>query len=320
MLFSLLVGSGCGSGSGGGSCCSNSGGGAMEMLKVLVVVVVLSNLFHIIVTCFVFSGNFLGRVTEVSIHDTETQPDSPIKLRRDHTRRLEAFFNSESIVDSGQASFYWRVQQLRLSPFNISETPELIVNTTREFNIVPKLLSTGLKLVVFELQVNGIEMAAREFAFLLVETSSLVASISGGSEVFRSIKKPILLDASFSYDPDNSNEGGPFFGMTFNWSCFSAVNKSVWGFNNTATRVHFNNSRNVLNTLLGSVAEGTLFQSSNDLFLPSLETGKVFLDRGKLISDQTYHVLLTVRKDHRKESAIQTVHIYDEELVNIRIM
>ena len=256
----------------------------------------------------------------MSIHDTETQPDSPIKLRGDHPRRLEAFFNSESIVDSGQASFYWRVQQLRLSPFNISETPELIVNTTRELNIVPKLLSTGLKLVVFELQVNGIEMAARDFAFLLVETSSLVASISGGSEVFRSIKKPILLDASFSYDPDNSNEGGPFFGMTFNWSCFSAVNKSVWGLNNTATSVHFNNSGNVLNTLLGSVAKGTLFQSSNHLFLPSLETGKVFLDRGKLISDQTYHVLLTVRKDHRKESAIQTVHIYDEELVNIRIM
>jgi len=267
-----------------------------------------------------FSGNLLGHLTEVSILETETQPDSPIKLRRDQTRRFEAYFNSESIVDSGQASFYWRLQQLRLSPFNISETPELLVHTTRELNIVPKLLSTGLKLVVFELQVTGIELAARDFAFILVETSALVASIAGGSEVFRSINKPILLDASFSYDPDNSNEDGTSFGMTFNWSCFSAANKSVSGFNKVATMVLFNNSGNVLKTLLDSVAEGTLLQSSNDIFLPLLETGKAILDTGKLISNETYHVLLTVRKDNRKESAIQTVHIYDGELADIRIM
>ena len=253
----------------------------------------------------------------MSIRYTDTQPDSPIKLRRDQRGKIVASFNFGSI-HSEQASFYWRVQNVTLSPFKISDTPELLVHDTLELNIVPKLLSTGLKLVVFELQVTGIELAARDFAFLQIETSALVASIAGGSEVFRSIRNPILLDASFSYDPEN--EDGTSFGMAFNWSCFSAVNKSVWGLNNTATSVHFNNSGNVLNTLLGSVAKGTLFQSSNDLFLPSLETGKVFLDRGKLISDQTYHVLLTVRKDHRKESAIQTVHIYDEELVNIRIM
>ena len=293
----------------------------MKVVEVLVVVLVLSSLFHLLIaTCFFVSGNIPGRITEVSILDTETQPDSPIKLGRDQTRKLEASFNSESIVDSGQASFYWRVQQIRLSPFNISETPELLVNTTRELNIVPKLLPTGLKLVVFELQVNGIEMAARDFAFLLVETSSLVTSIAGGSEVFRSIKKPIFLDATYSYDPENSNENGPFFGMAFNWSCFSAENKSILGFNNTATRVLLNNSGTILNTLLGSVAEGPLFQLSNDLFLPLLETGKAVLDTGKLISNQTYHILLTVSKDHRKESAIQTVHIYDEELVDIRIM
>ena len=170
------------------------------------------------------------------------------------------------------------------------------------------------------MQETGIELAARDFAFMLVETSALVASIAGGSEVFRSINKPILLDPSFSYDPDNSNEDGTSFGMTFNWSCFSAVNKSIPGFNKVATTVPFNNSGNVINTLLDSVAEGALFQSSNDIFLPLLETGKTILDTGKLISNETYYVLLTVRKDHRKKSAIQTVHIFDGELVDIRLM
>lgn len=68
------------------------------------------------------------------------------------------------------------------------------------------------------------------------------------------------------------------------------------------------------------MSEGPLFQLPNDLFLPLLETGKVILDTGKLISNQTYHVLLTVSKDHRKESAIQTIHVHDKELVDIRIM
>ena len=149
----------------------------------------------------------------MSICQTDTQPDSPIKFRRDQRRKLVASFNLENIY-SGQASFHWRVEKLTLSPFNISGTPELLVHTTRELNIVPKLLSTGLKLVVFELQVTGIELAARDFVFILVEPSALVASIAGGSEVFRSINKPILLDASFSYDPENSNEDGTSFGMT----------------------------------------------------------------------------------------------------------
>ena len=253
----------------------------------------------------------------MSIRHTDTQPDSPIKLRRDQRKKLVASFNLGNI-HSGQASFHWRVEKLTLSPFSISDTPELLLHTTRELSIVPKLLSTGLKLVVFELQVTGIELAARDFAFLLVETSALVASIAGGSEVFRSIGNPILLDASLSYDPEN--EDGTSFGMTFNWSCFRVANKSVAGFNKTATSMLFKNTGNVLNTLLYSVADGTVFQSPDDIFLPLLENGKAILDPEKLISNETYYVLLTVSKDHRKESAMQIVHINDGELIDIRIM
>lgn len=73
------------------------------------------------------------------------------------------------------------------------------------------------------------------------------------------IKKLILLDVFFFYDLDNLNEGGFFFGMIFNWFCFSVVNKSVWGFNNIVIRLYFNNLRNVLNILFGLVVEGILF-------------------------------------------------------------
>ena len=264
-----------------------------------------------------FSGNTLARLNEVSISYTDTQPDSPIKLRRDQRRKLAASFNLGNI-HSEQASFYWRVENLTLSNFSISDTPELLVHDTLELNIVPKLLSTGLKLVVFELQVTGVELVARDFAFLLIEASALVASIAGGSEVFRSISNPIVLDATFSYDPEN--EDGTSFGMAFNWSCFRAASKNLSGFNKEDTSMIFKNSGNLLNTLLDSVADGTLLQSPDDIFQPLSENGKAILDPGKMISNETYHVLLTVRKDHRNESVVQIVHINDGELVDIRMM
>ena len=221
-------------------------------------------------------------------------------------------------IHSDQASFYWKVENVTLSPFKISDTPELLVHDTRELNIVPKLLSTGLKLVLFELQVTGIELAARDFAFLMIETSALVASIAGGSEVFRSISNPVLLDASFSYDPENEDRTS--YGMTFDWSCFRVANKNVSGLNKAVTSRLFKDSGNVLNNLLDSAVEGTLLQSPDDIFLPLLENGKAILDPEKLISNETYHVLLTVRKDHRNESAMQIVHINDAKLVDIRMM
>ena len=253
----------------------------------------------------------------MSIRYTDTQPNNPIKLRRDQRRKLVAYFNLENI-HSGKASFHWRVEKLTLSPFNISDTPELLVHDTREFNIVPKLLSVGLKLVVFELQVAGIELAARDFAFLLVETSALVAFIAGGSEVLRSINKPILLDASYSYDPENEN--GTSLGMAFNWSCFRAASENVIGYNKTATSVLFKNSGNRLDTFLDLVADESLVQSSNDIFVHFKENENVILDSEKLMINETYYVLLTVRKDLRKTSALQIVHINDGELVDIRIM
>lgn len=231
--------------------------------------------------------------------------------------KLVASFNLGNI-HSEQASFYWRVQNVTLSPFKISDTPEHLVHDTRELNMAPKLLSTGLKLVLFELTVTGTELAARDFAFLMIETSALVASIAGGSEVFRSISNPVLLDASFSFDPENEDETS--YGMTFNWSCFRAASKNVSGLNKAGTSKLFKDSGSVLNNFLDSVADGTLLKSPDDIFLPLLENGKAILDPEKLISNETYYVLLTVRKDHRNESAMQIVHINDGKLVDIRMM
>lgn len=269
--------------------------------------------------CFLFrfSGSLLGHLSEVSIHDIDTQPDSPMKFRRNQTRMLVSSFNLEN-TDSGQALFDWRIQKLDLSPFSISDEPELLVYDTLELNIGPKLLLAGLKLVVFELRVTGVELAARDFAFLQVEQSALVASIAGGTEVIRSLNKPISVDASSSYDPENEDETS--LGLNFAWSCFIAANKNVSDVNYTLTDVLFNSTGNAFNTLFDSSANATLFQLPSDIFLNSFGKGRVNLDTRKLKNDESYYVLLTIRKDSRTASVMQTVHIQDGELVDIRIM
>ncbi|XP_078356038.1 polycystin-1-related protein-like, partial [Oculina patagonica] len=262
------------------------------------------------------SDGLLDHLAEVTIRQTDTQPDSPIKFRRDQTRMLVSSFNLE-ITDSGQASFHWRIENLMLSPFNISDEPELLVYDTLELYIGPKLLLTGLKLVTFELRVNGIELAARDFAFLQVEKSALVAYIAGGTEIMRSINKPISVDASSSYDPEKEDGTSP--GLNFNWFCFKAATRNVSEVNDTVTSVLVNASGDIFNALLDSSANGTLFQLPDDVFTHSFEKGKVHLDTKKLKNNETYYVVLTIRHDSRAASVMQTVHTYHGELVDVRI-
>ena len=265
---------------------------------------------------FFFSGNLVEHSIEVLIHDTNTQPASPIKFRRDQTRTLVASFNLENLT-SEKASFYWKINQLVLSPFSISDEPELLIHDTLELNIGPKLLSAGIKMVTFEVQVAGVELASRDFAFLELEKSALVASIAGGSEVIRSIKGPISVDASSSYDPETEAETS--LGIAYNWSCFIITQNNVSGIYNPVPNVIFSGSQSTFNTLVDSAANGTLFKLQDEVFLYSIERGKVALDTRKLISNQTYYVLLTVRKDNRTSSAVQTLHIRNGEIVEIRI-
>ena len=231
---------------------------------------------------------------EVLIHDVNTQPSSPMKFRRDQKRRLLASLKTENFL-AQQVSFSWKISQLSLSPLNISDQPELLVPDTLELNLRPNLLSTGLKLVTFELrQKSGSELTARDFAFIEVLNSALEVSIAGGTEIFRSIDKPILLDASASYDTSLSAFSSS--GMKYDWSCLIITTQS-------------NVSRN-----------RTLFQLPEDVFLQGNEKAIVTLDTKRLISNQAYYVVLTVTKDIRVASGIQIVHVREEDILDIRIL
>ena len=256
---------------------------------------------------------------EVLIHDVNTQPSSPMKFRRDQTRRLFASLKTENFL-AQQVSFSWKISQLSLSPLNISDQPELLVPDTLELNLRPDLLSTGLKLVTFELrQKSGSELTARDFAFIEVLNSALKVSIAGGTEVFRSIDKPILLDASASYDTSLSAFSSS--GMKYDWSCLIITTQSNVSRNYTpGSNVTFRGSDGIYETFVGASSNRTLFQLPEDVFLQGNEKAIVTLDTKRLISNQAYYVVLTVTKDIRVASGIQIVHVRDEDILDIRIL
>ena len=192
------------------------------------------------------------------------------------------------------------------------------MNNTLELNIGRKWLTSGLKLVVFELHVTGYPLIARDFGFLQVEDAAIVATIAGGTEILRSLSKPIILDASSSYDPESG--AGVLLGMTFSWLGFVLSINNVSGVNNTLKNlsVAVNNTGKIFHSLIDSVFNQSFIQMPDNLFLYS-EIGKVTLDAGKLTANRTFYALLTIHKDKRQASALQMVRIHDGRLLNIRI-
>ena len=241
-----------------------------------------------------------------------------MKFRRDQTRTLVASLKTENFL-AQQASFFWKISQVSVSPFNISDQPELLVLDTLELNIRPNLLSTGLKLVTFELRgISGAELTARDFAFIEVLNSALKVSIAGGTEVFRSIDKPILLDASASYDTNPS--AGSSSGVNYDWSCLTITQSNVSRNYTPVSNATIRGSDGISDTLVRAAANGTLFQLPDDVFLQGKHEAIVTLDIKRLVSNQAYYVVLTVTKDIRVANGIQIVHVGDKDVLDIRIL
>lgn len=173
-------------------------------------------------------------------------------------------------------------------------------------------------------------MAFRDFAFLQVKESALVATIAGGTAVQRSIHKPIVLDGTPSYDPEDG-EGSS--AVNFTWACFQAQENAP-----DFSTSHGNISEGV-KSLLNLVLNKTLPSNEKPDLLPKVtnltgksliqlpssvfrdypDNGRVILNTTQLINNNTYYVLLTVRKNERIARYMQTLHVRDEDLLDIEI-
>ena len=265
----------------------------------------------------------------MNILNAGLQPDRPKIFRRDESRTFQAAF-SLAKNETGKISFSWTVSNLSFQPPNTSENGELFVQNTRELNVGRRFLQVGLKLAVFELRIVGKSMAFRDFAFLRVEESALVATIAGGTAVQRSIRKPIVLDGTPSYDPEDEKASGA---LNFTWSCFQAEeNASDFSVSDGNISQRFKSLLNhALNKTLSSntkpeilskvtnLTGKSLIQLPNSMFTDYPEHGRVILNTTQLINNNTYYVLLTVSKNERIAHYLQTLHIRDEDMLDIEI-
>lgn len=268
-------------------------------------------------------------VPEVNILNAGLQPDRPKIFRRDESRTFQASF-SLAKNETGEISFSWTVSDLSFQPPNTSETGELFVQNTRELNVGRRFLQVGMKLVVFELRIAGKSMAFRDFAFLRVEESALVATIAGGTAVQRSIRKPIVLDGTPSYDPEDVKASGA---LNFTWSCFQAqesasdfsisdgnISQTFTGLlNHVLNKTLSSNNKPDILSKVTNLTGKSLFELPSSLFKDYTEHGQVILNTTQLIINNTYYVLLTVRKDERIAHYMQTLHIRDEDMLDIEI-
>jgi len=232
--------------------------------------------------------------------------------------------------ENGNISFSWTVSKLSFRPPNNSENGELFVRNTRELNVGRRLLQIGLKLVLFELRIDGKSMAFRDFAFLQVKESALVATIAGGTSVQRSIHKPIVLDGTPSYDPEDG-EGSSV--VNFTWACFQAqenasdfsisdgnISEGVKSLlNHVLNKTLPSNEKPDLLPKATNLTGKSLIQLPSSVFRDYPDNGRVILNTTQLINNNTYYVLLTVRKNERIARYMQTLHVRDEDLLDIEI-
>lgn len=292
----------------------------------------------------------------VKILKDGSQPDSPVRFRRDESRTFEASFSlAKNLNHDDEISFNWTIIKASFPPLRISDEEELFLPDTRELIVGRNRLKLGLKLVVFEVQIAGISLFSRDFIFLKVEESAIVAKIAGGTAVVRSIQKPLVLDGTPSYDPEDEQRTRPFIYL---WSCLQeqhnardlnisdgniidlingSLRNALAGSTNSTSRlsrqtsdsnilnlanVSLNETRNESSRLLSKLTNFTgrsLSQLPDTVFKPHPLHGKVFLDTTKLVSNNTYYVVLKVRKDVRTAEYMQSLHIREWELIDIEI-
>ena len=307
----------------------------------------------------------LSVIPEVRITNAGPQPDEAMKFRRDETRQFEAWFDPDD-QETRKVTFSWSIFNITYPPLNISVNNHSLAPNNLELHIRRRMLTTGLKLVIFELIIEGGDLASRDFAFLDVHESALVASITGGSEVARSIKKPVTVDGSRSFDPEYEVET---HAMTFSWFVMEPIDNGYMSgrINGSDTNSSFTKQLETLNrtsamasneslqkasltTLKNSVnnskllsnISNTLANRSSQTFSKALEYfethighmpvvlrtgafkkhatyGKIILNNTQLITNTTYYIILAVQSDRRIAHTVQTLHLRNEEMVEIGI-
>ena len=123
-------------------------------------------------------------------------------MKRDEERMFQASITRhEHELLKTPLSLAWFVRDVNVTPFAISKNRMLVNRGSLIWNAPAGSLSTGLKLIEFEVSHLNSTAARRDLTFIKVEEPCLIAVINGGSETLVSARGHIDINGGDSIDP-----------------------------------------------------------------------------------------------------------------------
>ena len=217
---------------------------------------------------------------------------------------FQATVDSKNVNSTAQLSFAWFIRNVSTTQFVISSERTLVQRDALTWNSPPGSLTTGLKIIEFEVKVPNVPAVRRDFGFIEVQEPNLVPLINGGSDTLLSSKEEIILSGSDSFDPWPGIGDNQHSGMSFSWSCFH-----------------------------GGQLVPHIYSGDKKVVVPSEQAKKkaptcrqntMGIKSGMLVTiwpenDQMYYIKLVVRKDQRHSEFLRTLYASDQDILRVAI-
>lgn len=228
--------------------------------------------------------------------------DGPEIVSRGEESMFQASVDITSDNSTAQPSFAWFIRNVSTTPLVFSNERTLVQLDSLTWNPPLGSLTTGLKIIEFEVRVPNVPAVRRDFGFIKVQEPSLVALINGGSDTLLSSKNEIIFSGSDSFDPgigDNQHSE-----MSFSWSCFHG--------GRLVPLIYSGHTKVVVPSEPAKKKEATC---GNNIM--NIQSGLTVTVRPN--DNHTYYIKLVVEKDHRQSEFLKTLYAAKEDILRVAI-
>lgn len=230
--------------------------------------------------------------------------DGPEIVTCDEERMFQASVDSKNVNSTVQLSFEWYIRNVSTMPFAISKERTLVQRDALTWNPPRGSLTTGLKMIEFEVRVQNVPAVRRDFGFIEVQEPSLVALIDDGSDTLLSSNEEIILSGSGSSDPWPRMGNNQHSGMSFSWSCFQG--------GQLVPHIYSGQKKVVVPSGSAKEKEPTCGNDTMDI-----QNGSTVTIRPK--DNQMYYIKLVVQKDQRQSEVLRTLYVADHDVLRVAI-
>lgn len=223
-------------------------------------------------------------------------------VTRDEERMFQVSIERGNFNPMTQPFLTWFIRNVTTTPLSISKDRTLVKRDALTWSPPSGSLTSGLKLIEFEVGLPNITAVRRDFGFIKVEEPSLVCLINGGSETLISSERQLILSGSDSFDPSIGPD--QYFGMSFSWSCYHG-----------GTIVSHPYSDDKIVAIPSEAAKKNA--SSCSVNRMSIKSEMAVAVQPK--DNHIYYIKLIVTKDQRQSEFLRTLYAVDQKITTASI-